>query len=174
MLQFTSIIFSRRLVSPLPHPDPTLMASIEHVHPLLLKRRQYAPRLALLGLARQPSERLKVLREVRVDGGERRTVALHRDPIFFPSALFLQRRQLGFASQHSRGGDGLPFEDLECQSSANLATISFADPGVKWGLRYILLPQIPRRHRSGEKHAGISQGHGYFGLGYPEDMAGSR
>lgn len=140
------------------------MSSIEHIEPLLFKRRQDTPRLACLGLARQLTKSLEILPEVRVDGAERGSITLLCDPILFPFLLFLQGWQLGLASQDSRRSHGLPFENLESQSSANLsqmlARVICMRKHCEMG--YIPLPKMQGWDRFDGRCASTDPEHGYF------------
>lgn len=91
------------------------------IKPLLVKRRQRAPRGPRLGITRNVSEKLE---EGTVIGGNRVVVfptleLLHS--LLFPLSLFSRRRQsLGSACQVSRDCYGLPLIDTEGEPSSEL------------------------------------------------------
>lgn len=108
----------------LPHLDPSLMPIPEGLHPAGVEFRQSSARsaLALVRLARQPPHQLEVFLKVGRQQREARAVAAFFDPLCFPFPALLERWQLGAAGEDARREDGLPFEDFEGESCADLRT----------------------------------------------------
>ena len=94
------------------------MSSIKIIHPLLLKRRQWTATIARV--ARKPPQLFEIRFEFGVDDRECGPVALLCNPVGFPFLLFCDGRQRGFAGEHACRDDGLPFENFECESCADL------------------------------------------------------
>jgi len=99
------------------------MSSIEIVHPLLFKYRQWPPD-TVARLAGKLAHILEISLELGVDNRKSWPVASLRDAIRLPLLLLGNTGQSGSASQHTCSGNCLPLKDFEGETSADLLVSS--------------------------------------------------